>query len=1120
MSAANQPATSAEVMQRALATIERMQQQLDAHQRVRTEPIAIIGMGCRYPGGAVDPESYWDLLVAGRDAITEVPPTRWDVDAFYDERPQTPGRISSRWGGFVPDMDRFDHQFFGISRREAVLMDPQHRVFLETAWHALEDAGVPPTALAGSDAGVYLAIYGSDYTGGVFADLSKVNAYSALGNLHSIATGRLAFLLDLHGPNIAVDTACSSSLVALHQACQGLRAGETDLALCGAVNAILSPHASVSLSQLNESFVGDGRIKAFDAAADGFVRSEGCGVVVLKRLSDALRNRDRVYALVRGSAVNQDGRGAGLTAPNGTAHEMLLHKALTAGSVRPDDVAFVETHGTGTRLGDPIETAALAQVYGRPDGPPVYLGAVKTNLGHLEAAAGMAGLMKAALCVERGLIPPNLHFSELNPHISFDGTTFAVPVETTPWPAEAQPRFAAVSSFGLGGTNAHVVLEQAPEPAPEAATGSILRSSHPDTDRPCSVLTLSARSQTALLKLARRYQDRLVTADASALADVCHSANTGRSHLPHRLAVTGRSVAEVVDRLGNHVRGEPTAGLEIGRPGATHASAVVFLFSGAGTRCAGMARELYLTQPTFRRILRDCDEILRPTLGESLLEAVHPDDGADAPAMDRLEVAAPAQFAVEYALAQLWRSWGVEPIAVMGHSLGEYVAACVGGVLSLEDALPLVCERARLLGQIPEPGAMAAISAPAEDVAAELDRHDPQAVAVAAVNGPMGVTVSGRAEAVAAVAASFERRGVEVTRLPVAGPGHSPLVEPILEPLRRLLDRVPFAPPQIPWVTNVTGGLWPWDRAPDTDHWCRHTRQPVLFADGITTLADLGYRTFLEIGPGTDLLGMALASLPADTDALMLPSLRPPRSDWQTLTAAAARLYVNGADLDWLGFDRDHRRNRLRLPHYPFDAVRCWHEITPTRWAPAPDADATADVLSPADPPAPPLAEPILPPLADDLAAAAELLAMPPQERVDALVDQLRGVLQATLGYASPVDPDELLSNLGLDSLMAVELRNQIENRLGVPLTVVGFLRGATVRSLAETIVARLSGEPDPGGVDPVDTTAIGPVERSDDLAARLLAQIEDLPDDWVVETMQATDTTRATDALTTGDHS
>ncbi|SDT82754.1 Acyl transferase domain-containing protein [Streptomyces sp. TLI_053] len=1092
---------STTAMKRAYLTMERMQRRIDEHERARTEPIAIVGVGCRFPGGVTDPDSYWELLTAGTDTIGAIPADRWDVEAFYDERPRTPGKHSTRWGGFLDHIDRFDHEFFGISRREAVSMDPQQRLVLEVAWEALEDAGQAPDALAGSRTGVFLGICSNDYAGLLFREPQDITAHASTGVAHSIASGRLSYLLDLRGPSVSVDTACSSSLVAVHQACQNLRLGECDLAMAGGVNAVVAPDAAISFSQFPEMLADDGRCKTFDAAANGFVRSEGCGVVVLKRLSDARRDGDRVLAVIRGSAVNQDGRSSGLTAPNGAAQREVFRRALAAAGVGPDRVGYIETHGAGTKLGDPIEVSALAEVYGRAEGAPLHLGAVKTNLGHLEAAAGIAGLIKAALCVDRGQIPPNLHFAELNPHISFEGTTFAVPTALTPWPAEAGSgsggarRLAGVSSFGFSGTNAHLIVEQAPDaPAVPPGGGTDAgagagTADGPGEDRPLSVLALSARSGGALLKLARRYQDRLAKAGPADAADLCFSANTGRSHFPHRLAAVGATPGELAERLADFVRDDPGEGLLLGRSGGTPAGSgpaaePVFLFTGQGPQRAGMARRLYETQPFFRRTLDRCDEILRDVLPAPLLAAVYPDSAADGELINTMEFAQPGLFAVEYALAGLWRSWGVEPAAVIGHSLGEYAAACFAGALSLEDGLRLVAERGRLLQRLAESGAMAAIAAPAAEVTAELARHDEALVAVAAVNGPANTTVSGVREVVDEVCAAFAARGAEVRRLRISTSSHSPLVEPVLEPLRAALEKVPFGAPAVPLLSNLTGGLWPWDKPLDTDYWLRHARQPVLFADGVRALYELGHRTFLEVGPAPTLLGLVGEVLTGD-DVLMLPSLRPKYDDWEVLLGSLGQLYAEGAEVDWAGFDREYRRARTSLPHYPFAATRCWHEPSgdgsaaapvrrpaeraeraervprterPARTERAARAERTERPSSARTAPARRLTGAPGRAAASALPTSAELLAAPAEQRVETLVAGLTASVRAALGSrAAAVDADAPLSTLGLDSLMAVELRNEIQGRLGVKVTVAEFLKGATVRSLAGQVVEGLA---------------------------------------------------------------
>ncbi|WP_216206435.1 type I polyketide synthase [Amycolatopsis aidingensis] len=1089
MSTLDEKQNSQQTLKRALLAMERMQRQLAEYERAQSEPIAIVGVGCRFPGGVTDPDSYWKLLSTGVDAITEVPADRWDADAFYDEQPRRPGKTSSRWGGFLDHIDRFDHEFFGISLREAVAMDPQQRLALEVVWEALENAGQDPTGLAGSQTGVYLGVCSNDYAAQTFAEPVDITGYTSTGTAHSVLAGRISYLLDLRGASVAVDTACSSSLVAVHQACQSLRAGEIDLALGGGVNAILSPQVGISFSQFPDMLAADGRCKTFDASANGFVRSEGCGVLVLKRLSDAERDGDQVLAVLRGSAVNQDGRSSGVTAPNGAAQRDVLRRALRASGVRPEQVSYIETHGTGTKLGDPIEVEALGEVYGRAEGQPVLLGSAKTNIGHLEAAAGAAGLIKAALCVSRGAVPPNLHFTELNPHISLAGTSFAVPTELSEWDTGQQPRMAGVSSFGFSGTNVHMLVEQPPTAPP----------AEPDERRPASVLALSAKSEKALAKLARRYQDRLGSQAAESAADLCFSANTGRAHFRHRLAVLGRTGAEIADQLRGFVRGDPGPGVVTGTAADTE---VVFLFTGQGPQRVGMARELYETQPAFRRTMDRCAEILDPVLDEPLLSALYSDDPQAELADQRY--AQTALFAVEYATAQLWQSWGVQPAAVLGHSLGEYAAACFAGAMSLEDGLRLTAERGRLMSTLAEAGVMATISAPATDVEKVLVEHDPRAVSVAAVNGPENTVVSGAQEAVHAVCAVFAERGVETRQLRIPTPFHSPLIEPIIEPLRAALRRIEFHPPRIPVVSGLTGELLPWDEAPDADYWCRHAREPVLFAAGAETLHHMGYRTFLEVGPNPTLLGLLGESLPTG-DTLLLPSLRPKQGDWEVLLGTVARLYAAGAELDWAGFDREYTRNRVTVPLYPFDATRCWHEPSrqdgrfdwnglsllsggrPARTAPAGQA--------PAEPAAAPAAEQAKG-WAEEIPTAEDLLALPAAERLPALVSGLLVGVRAVLGgNAGAAGEHEALSGFGLDSLMAVELRNEIQNRTGVSLRMVSFLKGATVTDVATEVLDRLAvGEDEPEG----GPAAIPKVERAEDAALELLRQINAMPDEQV----------------------
>ncbi len=1084
MTSPEQTSVSAHTLKSAYLTMERLQRRIEEYERARTEPVAVVGVGCRFPGGVTDTDTYWRMLTDGTDAVGDIPADRWDHDAFYDEEAGKPGKIYTRSGAFLDGLDRFDHEFFGISRREALAMDPHQRLALEVCWEALENAGQAPSGLAGSDTGVFLGTASSDHVTSRLRRPEDVTAYTSSGAAASFVPARIAYLLDLRGPNIAVDTACSSSLLAVHQACQSLRTGECDMALAGGVNVVLSPVLLISQSQFG-SVSRQGRAMSFSDAADGYVRGEGCGVVVLKRLADAVRDRDRILAVVRGGAVNQDGRSAGITAPNGAAQVGVYRRALAAAGVAPERVGYVETHGTGTRLGDPIEAGALAEVYGRDSGAPVYLGAVKTNIGHLEAAAGIAGLVKAALCVSHGAIPPNLHFTRLNSNISFEGTTFAVPTRVTDWPETDGPRTAAVSSFGLSGTNVHMLLEQAPPAAPPPV----------DERRPAAVLALSARTETALTALAGRYADRLADGDGASLADLCHAAATGRSHFRHRLAAVGTTRAEVAGRLAGFVRGEPGPGLAFGEARGTD---VVFLFTGQGAQRPGMARGLYDTQPTFRGAVDECARILEPLLDRPLLSVLFPDDPEDRQ-INETAYAQPATFAVEYALAELWRSWGVTPAAVLGHSFGECVAACVAGVMSLADGLAFTVQRARIIQQYSLPGTMAAVFAPEEEVAAAISGH-PDRLAVAAVNGPAGTSISGDLDLVEAVCADFAARGVKARPLHIASAGHSPLMEPAVAPLRRAAGKIAFSAPRIPLVSNVSGELWPWDQVPGADYWGRHVRGTVRFADGVQTLRDLGHHTFVEVGPAPTLLGVISDALPPDHADLLLPSLRPRHDDWEVLLGTVAELYAAGADIDWAGFDRDYARAKVPLPTYPFEPTHCWEPPRPWHG----DGPAASTAGGP-------------PGAGDDSRArparssrrssrtrrrpsriptAAELGALAEPERLDTLAARFVLSVGDVLGSASgDVGLDEPLTGFGLDSLMAVELRNEIQSRLGLTLQITDFLGGATIRSVAERIVKELAAT---GGGSETDTThdrpgapaAIRRVPRSADVAAALLAEV------------------------------
>ncbi|HLF25324.1 MAG TPA: beta-ketoacyl synthase N-terminal-like domain-containing protein [Anaerolineae bacterium] len=972
-------------LKRAIIEIRELRAQLDEIQQARTEPIAIVGMGLRFPGGANDPESFWRILRDGVDTISEVPPDRWDIDAYYDPDTNAPGKMSTRYGAWLERIDQFDAPFFGISPREAASMDPQQRLLLEVSWEALEHAGQSPDKLADSPTGVFLGIANSDYYRMLLADPASIDVYTTTGNALSVAAGRLSYLLGLHGPNIAVDTACSASLVAVHLAVQSLRSGECRLALAGGVSLIITPEVSINFSR-SQMMAPDGRCKTFDARADGYVRGEGCGLIVLKRLSDALAEGDEILAVIRGTAINHDGRSSGLTAPNGLAQEAVIRAALANAGLEPHAVSYVETHGTGTSLGDPIEVGALGNVFSpdRDRSKPLAIGSVKTNVGHLEAAAGIAGLIKAALMIRHSEIPPHLHFEQPSPYIDWS-LPLTVPTTRAPWTAES--RIAGVSSFGLSGTNAHVIVEQAPKgdphpnPSPYEGEGSGVRVS----ERPLHLLALSAKSDAALKELAARYINHLTNpAERGAssqpsipLANLCFTANAGRSHFAHRLAVVSQSVEQALGSITAFLNGQASVDI-FARPilqlpnDPTH---IVFLFTGHGSLYTGMGRQLYETQPAFRAAMDRCDEILRAYLDESITALLYPDSQTAIPLrfapgttlalparasvvhnpqaiIEDMDYSQCALFALEYALATLWRSWGIEPAAVMGHSLGEYVAACIAGVFSLEDALKLVAARGRLMQALPDDGEMVTVFADEARVAAVVAPYAAD-VSIAAINSPETVVISGRRAAMQQAIAELKKQKIRLRPLPITRAAHSPMVEPMLDAFEAVDREVRFSPPRIALVSSMTGRPVS-DEVTHPDYWRHHLRQPVRFVDALRTLYAQGHRLFVEIGPNPTLLALGQRCVPDTDPALWLPSLREGWADWQQLLESLAALYVNGAAVDWAGFDKDYARRKMPLPTYPFEHKSYWidqpsNHPTPQSGAQAAIQPSNSFQSSPAD---------------------------------------------------------------------------------------------------------------------------------------------------------------------------
>ncbi|MFI0192927.1 beta-ketoacyl synthase N-terminal-like domain-containing protein, partial [Streptomyces sp. NPDC017082] len=1056
----------------------------------RGDAIAVVGMACRLPGAA-SPAAFWALLRDGVDALSDTPADRWDAESF-------PGGTGTRRGGFLDHIDRFDAPFFGISPREAKAMDPQQRLVLELGWEAFEDAGLVPEALRGSDTGVFVGAIADDYAALVHRHgIAATGRHTVTGLNRGIIANRLSYTLGLRGPSLTVDSAQSSSLVAVHLACESLRKGEATLALAGGVNLNFARESAAGLGAFG-GLSPDGRSFTFDARANGYARGEGGGIVVLKPLTAALADGDRVHCVIHGSAVNNDGGGAGLTVPDADAQRDVVRAAYRRAGLAPKSVQYVELHGTGTKAGDPVEAAALGAALGsgRPADNPLLVGSAKTNVGHLEGAAGIVGFLKAALSISHRRIPASLNHETPHPAIPLADLGLRVQRETGPWPRPEQRLVAGVSSFGMGGTNCHVVLAEPPASA-DAGRGPADRSA---MDLPV-VVPLSGRGEAALRGQAARLSAHLAWSaqgtrttqdtggpDAS-VADIAYSLATTRTAFTHRAALVVTGYDELVSGLDALARGESAPGL-VGHPGAVRAGGTAFLFSGQGSQRAGAGRRLYEAFPRFAEALDEIVEHLDPLLGRPLLEVLFAEDSTDeARLIDRTEFTQPALFAFEVALFRLLEHRGVRPGFLAGHSVGEIAAAHVAGVLSLPDAATLVAARGRLMGALPDGGAMVSVEAGEEEVRAALSEASvPDGRAgVAAVNGPRATVVAGDEEAVTAVAELLVAQGRRTKRLRVSHAFHSTLMDPMLDDFRRVTEGLTYAAPHIPLVSNVTGELATADELRSADYWVRHVRSAVRFADGIGTLHRLGVTAYLELGPSPVLTAMAKENLSGAGSAL-IPVLRRGRDEPRSLTEALALAFAHHVDVDWSAVFGELDVRRVDLPTYAFQRERHWLDTAGDT-----AGDAAGDTVGDAageressrlgspgeerrsDAGRPEGSGPVP-------SLVAELGGLSDAEAERTLLELVRTHAAIVLGHvtAEHVDPELPFSEQGFDSLGAVELRDRLAAATGLRLSSGLLYNHPSPAALVRHLRALAS-----------STATAGPAERSNGTRA-LAASLAD----------------------------
>lgn len=963
------------------------------------EPIAIVGIDCRFPD-ARNKEEFWDLLCCGKDAISRVPDNRWDIESFYSEEASDAGSMNTRNGGFMADVDAFDAEFFGVSPREAEAMDPQQRLLLQTTWRAIEDSGVSPVQLEGSNTGVFIGIMGNEWAHIHLTDYQKITPQIGSGNGYCMTANRISYHLNFKGPSLAIDTACSSSLVAVHNACNSLRTQECDYALAGGVNLILTPALNIFYTQAGLSAL-DGRCKSFSSHANGIGRGEGVGVVVLRRLSDAIADNQQIYAVIKGSAINQNGHGNGVTAPNRWAQQEVIERAHQRAQVTPDQITFVEAHGTGTILGDLIEVRALKHIHSVPRSRPCYLGSLKSNIGHLEGAAGIAGLIKVALAIHHKRLPATLHCSEDNPHLQLNNKVLRLQKETVDLPSE-EVIFAGLSSFGLGGTNGHMVLQ------------SFKPAEKPKVDFPkalSGVFTLSAKNPQALRENVKEQLDYLSKHPELDITSVCYSSNRAKADLSTRLAFSTSSVENLTQQLRDCLASDFCAQSEIRLLKSNAKPKIAFLFTGQGAQYSGMTRFLYQESSLFRAHLDACDDTLQLYLGLSIKEVIFTEGNQEL--LNQTRFTQPALFAIQYALAKLWQALGVNPHVMLGHSVGEYAAACIAGVLSLDEAAYLISIRGKLMQALPSGGAMLAVQASEETFETWLTTYREQ-ISVAAYNSASNIVLSGSAELIAEIQRYCKQQGIKAKRLTVSHAFHSPLMRPMLDEFRSEAQKLNYSSPQIPIISSLTGAPITNETKINAEYWTNHIAEPVKYLQACQYLQRFNLTHAIEMGPKPILVNLAQVIHPTATTK-WLPSVQASGKDLETIYSTVTELYLDGAKLNWGALYDAQTLEPTCLPGYKFQTdKRYWFNTQRS----SPHASHLSNVtLTPTTVTTNPESAPVYSSLDDSHKNALGV--------VLALTASVAGYREDEITILARFSED-----LGYDSIMIMELKNKIEKSL------------------------------------------------------------------------------------------